>query len=175
MHNKPTWTLADNRPPRRHGLPKSWSAATATEHMMTRLTAVRLDYISCCGNACYAFRNSITSSAGKKGDLEHSVNTVGTDDIAPSLHGEKVIVSKKSSHGVGTGVLVMTVSSPFHYSCVPTHGRRGLALCSAALTVQLLQPRVLCRWALDLRLPRVCCARQRFHSRVRHLLRCLPA
>ena len=46
---------------------------------------------------------------------------MGTDDIAPSLHGEKVIVSKKSSHGVGTGVLVMTVSSPFYYSCVPSH------------------------------------------------------
>lgn len=46
---------------------------------------------------------TVAPRAVKKADLE---NSVGSEHIAPSLHGEKVIVSKKSSHGVGTGVLV---------------------------------------------------------------------
>ena len=130
------------------------------------------------GYACYALCDSIASRAGKKGDLENSVNTVGTEDIAPSLHGEKVVVSKKSSHGVGTGVVVMTItsacSSVIAVAYLPVDNmrcrRRHLACRLAVLKVRVFQPRLLCRRALDLRFPRVCRARQRVHPRVRPLL-----
>jgi hypothetical protein len=51
------------------------------------------------GNGSY---DDSAYSGVKKADLEASTGTYATDDIAPSLHGEKVLVSQKSSHGVGT-------------------------------------------------------------------------
>ena len=60
----------------------------------------------------------VAACAGKKGDLENSVGTYATDDVAPSLHGEKVIVSNKSSHGVGTGARALTEQVFIWRACV---------------------------------------------------------
>ena len=162
--------------------PQSWLAPTVTLRTTTRHTAEvqPLRDFLCSRDACYAFYDHLDPRAVKKADLE---NSVGSDNIAPSLHGEKIIVSKKSSHGVGTGV--RRTAYWWHVDCkacvVCVLQAIALAIggasvpCCCAETHPSQGSRPLCRWAMDLRLPRVRGARQRVHPRVRAQLCLLPA